>query len=221
MPLNVCVYASASSRTSERFMQEGRRLGRLIAERGHTLINGGGKIGGMGALNDGCHAAGGRVVCVIHEMFVVDGVEFSEADEMVVAGGDDLGERKRLLAERCDAIVVMPGGVGTLDEAWDAMALSQLGMANKRPVVLCNVDGYYDATLAQLQRAHAEGLTSKPPAAIVHSVGDVEAALDWCEKAVAAGGGVSGDRATARARRSSAVSRSGRSRWWRAEGDRL
>ena len=92
------------------------------------------------------------------------------------------------------------GGVGTLDEAWDAMALSQLGMANKRPVVLCNVDGYYDATLAQLQRAHAEGLTSKPPAAIVHSVGDVEAALDWCEKAVAAGGGVSGDRATARSR---------------------
>ena len=111
MPLNVCVYASASSRTSERFMQEGRRLGRLIAERGHTLINGGGKLGGMGALNDGCHAAGGRVVCVIHEMFVVDGVEFSEADEMVVAGGDDLGERKRLLAERCDAIVVMPGDV--------------------------------------------------------------------------------------------------------------
>ncbi|KAH8049624.1 hypothetical protein JL721_11660 [Aureococcus anophagefferens] len=75
----------------------------------------------------------------------------------------------------------MPGGVGTLDELWDAASLQQLGFKTSRPVVLVNLDGYYDATFAQLQRAHDEGLTSKPPAEILHAVPDVGAALAWCE----------------------------------------
>ena len=70
--MRVCVYASSSPKTSTAFVAQGRRLGRLLAERGHVLINGGGKFGGMGALNEGCRAAGGVIECVIHEMFVVD-----------------------------------------------------------------------------------------------------------------------------------------------------
>ena len=69
--MRVCVYASSSPKTSSAFVAQGRRLGRLLAERGHVLINGGGKYGGMGALNEGCRAAGGVIECVIHEMFVV------------------------------------------------------------------------------------------------------------------------------------------------------
>ena len=66
--MRVCVYASSSPKTSSAFVAQGRRLGRLLAERGHVLINGGGKFGGMGALNEGCRAAGGVIECVIHEM---------------------------------------------------------------------------------------------------------------------------------------------------------
>ena len=179
--MRICVYASSSQRTSPRFLEQGRALGALIAERGHVLVNGGGRFGGMGALNDACAAAGSEIRCVIHEMFVVDEKEFDGAQRMIVAGGDDLGERKRLLVEHCDALVVLPGGVGTLDELWDAAALQQLGFKSARPVVLVNVDGYYDPTLAQLARAHAEGLCAKPPPDILHAVADARAALDWCE----------------------------------------
>ena len=196
--MRICVYASSSTRTSDRFMAAGRALGAAIAAGGHVLVNGGGRAGGMGALNEGCRAAGGRIVCVIHERFVVDGEEFAGAEKMVVAGGDDLGERKRLLVEHCDALIVMPGGVGTLDELWDAASLQQLGFKTSRPVVLVNLDGYYDATLAQLQRAHDEGLTSKPPAEILHAVPDVGAALAWCEAQQTADAYTAGHRAFAR-----------------------
>ena len=193
--MRVCVYASSSPKTSQTFVAQGRRLGRLLAERGHVLINGGGKYGGMGALNEGCRAAGGVIECVIHEMFVVDEGEFEASDELVVCGGDDLGERKRALVERCDVIIVLPGGLGTLDEMLDAAALSQLGMPNARPVVAVNIEGYYDFTLKQLERARREGLLSKSPADILASVPDVDAALAWCE---AHAGSVHGKRAVAR-----------------------
>ena len=197
--MRICVYASSSQKTSARFLEEGRALGALIAARGHVLVNGGGRFGGMGALNDACRAAGGAIVCVIHEMFVVDEKEFDGAERMIVAGGDDLGERKRLLVENCDALVVLPGGVGTLDELWDAAALQQLGFKSARPVVLVNVDGYYDPTLQQLERAHAEGLCAKPPRAILHAVPDAAAALDWCETQACADVYTAGNRAFKRA----------------------
>ena len=124
----------------------------------------------MGALNEGCRAAGGVIECVIHEMFVRDEGEFEGSDALIVCQGDDLGERKRALVERCDVIIVLPGGLGTLDEMLDAAALSQLGMPNARPVVAVNIGGYYDFTLKQLERARAEGLLSKNPAEILASV---------------------------------------------------
>ena len=85
--MRVCVYASSSPKTSPAFVAQGRRLGRLLAERGHVLINGGGKFGGMGALNEGCRAAGGVIECVIHEMFVVDEGEFEGSDHLIVCQG--------------------------------------------------------------------------------------------------------------------------------------
>lgn len=194
--MRICVYASSSQQTSPAFVAQGRKLGRIIAEHGHVLINGGGKFGGMGALNEGCRAAGGKIECVIHEMFCVDEGEFEGSDELIICRGDDLGERKRALATRCDAIIVLPGGLGTIDEMFDAAALCQLGMKNARPVVAVNVDGYYDATFLQLERALQEGLLSKPPADVLASVPDVDAAILWCEQA----GPVHGDRAHVRAK---------------------
>ena len=159
--MRVCVYASSSPKTSSAFVAQGRRLGRLLAERGHVLINGGGKFGGMGALNEGCRAAGGVIECVIHEMFVVDEGEFEGSDHLIVCQGDDLGERKRALVERCD-VIRAARRPGHLDEMLDAAALSQLGMPNARPVVAVNIDGYYDSTLKQLERARGGAAVQKP-----------------------------------------------------------
>ena len=183
-PLRILVFASSSSRTPEAYLCAARALGRECARRGHVIVNGGGQAGGMGALNGACRAEGGKIVCVIHELFCVDGVEFKGADEMIVARGDDLGERKRLLASRADVILALPGGVGTLDELCEAAALSQLHMSTTKPVALLNVDGYYEGLLAQLDRAHKDGLLSKNPASIIYAASNVQDALAFCEQSL-------------------------------------
>jgi predicted Rossmann-fold nucleotide-binding protein len=133
-PLRVCCYGSSSSMTPEKYLKEARSLGYILAKRGHTCVNGAGSFGCMAALNDGAAIGNGHIVGVIHEMFVVDGSDWCVRDggahevfrnpndrsgpirEILVAGGDDLQERKRLLVEGADALVVLPGGPGTWDE---------------------------------------------------------------------------------------------------------
>ena len=89
----------------------------------------------MGSLSDGCLGNGGQVVGVIHEMFVVDGEEHTGVSEMLVATGDGLADRKRLLMQGCEAIIALPGGVGTFDELWESVAEVALGFKDL-PVAL-------------------------------------------------------------------------------------
>ncbi|KAJ8603028.1 hypothetical protein CTAYLR_001584 [Chrysophaeum taylorii] len=179
--MRIAAYASASSATPDTYLASAAALGDAVARRGHVLVNGGGKQGGMGAMNKACREAGGHIVCVIHERFVVDGVDFAEADEMVVATGESLGERKRLLAAQADVIVALPGGVGTLDELLEAAALSQLDFCSAKPVALLNVDGFYDGLLAQLDRAFRDKLLRKSPSSIIYPATSVADLLRWCE----------------------------------------
>ena len=153
--LRICCYGSSSSRTQERYTNDAYNLGYTLCKRGHTCVNGAGRFGCMGALNSGAEDASkdstsssnlGKVVGVIHEMFIKDTVGgeggsssksgsksgngrshdwlakcapvFSTCNnaEIRVAGGNDLQERKRMLVEGVDALIVMPGGPGTFDE---------------------------------------------------------------------------------------------------------
>jgi predicted Rossmann-fold nucleotide-binding protein len=128
--LRVTCYGSSSAKTPERYLKEARSLGYTLAKRGHTCVNGAGSYGCMAAMNDGAVAGNGHIVGVIHEMFLVDGGDlvdrdggahtvFSESNanerngpirEILVAGGDDLQQRKKLLVEKSDGLVVLPGG---------------------------------------------------------------------------------------------------------------
>lgn len=110
--MKVCVFASSSSLTPAKYLEISRELGEALAKGDHLCINGGGKNGCMGALNYACRKHGGKIKTVIHHMWVVDKMEFSDVDELVVAQGDNLQERKRLLWETCDCVVVLPGGTG-------------------------------------------------------------------------------------------------------------
>jgi predicted Rossmann-fold nucleotide-binding protein len=134
--LRVCCYGSSSAKTPEKYLQEARNLGYILARRGHICVNGAGSFGCMAAMNDGAAAGNGHIIGVIHEMFVVDGSDWCVQDggahkvfhatnpnerdgplrEILVAGGDDLQERKKLLVEGANALVVLPGGPGTWDE---------------------------------------------------------------------------------------------------------
>jgi uncharacterized protein (TIGR00730 family) len=138
--LRICCYGSSSSDTPEAYLHQARQLGYLLAKRGHVCVNGAGSFGCMAALNDGAVAGNGHIVGVIHEMWLVDqggdykGLPVRDGGahsvfhntkeenehglqrEILVAGGNDLQERKRLLVEKADALIGLPGGPGTWDE---------------------------------------------------------------------------------------------------------
>jgi len=197
-PLRVCCYGSSSSLTPEKYMNEARSLGYILAKRGHTCVNGAGSFGCMAAMNDGASIGNGHIVGVIHEMFVVDGSDWCVRDggahkvftspkerdgpirEMLVAGGDDLQERKKLLVQGADALVVLPGGPGTWDELWEMACARNIGLTNL-PIVAVDVDGYYENFKQMLDRAYLDKLIKLKPEEIVHFVPTAEAAIRWVE----------------------------------------
>lgn len=183
--LTVCVFASSSPTTPPEFMDAAARLGALIGERGHVCINGGGRLGGMGALNTAITTVGGRPpIGVIHSRWVIDGAEFGQAGAMEIVHGDDLAERKRALRAKADAIIALPGGWGTLDELCEVIALRQLGMYTK-PVCLVNIAGYYDPLVALMEGMERQGIQKVSSAVLVEVCTDASAALDFVERAVA------------------------------------
>jgi uncharacterized protein (TIGR00730 family) len=180
--MRVCVYGSSSAKTPQVFTDAAYQLGQELAKRGHICVNGGGASGVMGALNSGCAAGGGQMVGVIHEMFVVDGQEDSRIQKMIVCKGNDLKERKQLLLDNADAIMVMPGGVGTLDELWDAVCTKSLGLGglSNKPIAVVNVDGYYDGSIAQLKEAEKRSLLYSKASVYFEVFPTSAEALDWC-----------------------------------------
>eukprot|EP01041_Mallomonas_annulata_P009008 gene9008-18648_t len=180
--VQICVFASSSTRTPKHYLDASRKLGELIAKGGHVCVNGGGKFGSMGALNEGSKKHGGENLGVIHESFVLDGAEDTSMTNMIVLSGNDLSERKFALMSNCDAIIVLPGGVGTFDELWDAVSqksLSMNGLENK-PLCVLNYQGYYDGSLIQLRRAYEDGLLYNDVSAYFRVEETVEGALQWC-----------------------------------------
>ena len=244
-PLRVCVFGSSSARTKPSYLAEARALGQLLAARGHVCVNGAGRFGGMGALNEGALAAGGTVEGVIHKMceskiyifsvFVCSFLslrartythsflchlkpnktslpppsshpachppvcpsvigysgmpEGGKKDELqggltslLVADGPTLAQRKKMLCETADCFVILPGGPGTYDEMWEVISERQLELPSgkcPRPVVLVNVDGYWDPSLAQLQRCYDDGMLYKRPEEVVRAESTGEGALEW------------------------------------------
>ena len=145
MTISVCVFAS-SRESNPRFTKAALELGNLLAEKGLLCVNGAGQFGCMGALNKACHANGGKIRGIIHKKFVVDFGESALIKDLIVSDGDDLVERKQLLMDNGDCIIVLPGGIGTFDEFWDAVGARSLGMKGmgQKPICLVNVDGFYD-----------------------------------------------------------------------------
>jgi uncharacterized protein (TIGR00730 family) len=140
----VCVYAASSSVVDAVFVDCARRLGVLLATHGHTLVYGAGNIGLMGALAQAVHGTGGKVIGVIPEKLRGLEVCYEEADELIVT--KTMRERKAIMEERADGFVVLPGGIGTLEEVLEVLVLRQLHYHNK-PIVFLNIDGYYDDLL--------------------------------------------------------------------------
>jgi uncharacterized protein (TIGR00730 family) len=159
--MNICVFLSAAD-LDERYTRPAREFAELVGKGGHTLVWGGSDTGLMKVVADGVRESGGRLVG-ISVGFLRDWAR-KDADEMVFA--EDLAERKALLLARSDAVVVMVGGLGTLDEATEILELRKHGLHNK-PVVLLNTAGFYDGLTLQLRRMEEEGFLPVPLAGLV------------------------------------------------------
>lgn len=151
--LRITVFAGSSRRTSDRHLEAARALGAAIARRGHELVYGGGRTGSMGALADGALAAGGVVRGVILRRFIEEDVHHLGVEMFSV---DDMRSRKAGLDERADAFVALPGGLGTFEELTEVLSFRKLAL-HHRPIVLLDVDGFWQPLLGLFERAIADG----------------------------------------------------------------
>lgn len=142
---SLCVYCGSRHGANPAFADTARQVGEWIGRHGGQLVYGGGHNGLMGLVADATLAAGGRVVGVIPRALVEREYAHRGCSELHVV--DTMHERKRMMAERADAFLALPGGIGTLEEFFEVWTWRQLGYHDK-PVGLLNVDGYYDGLMA-------------------------------------------------------------------------
>lgn len=154
----ICLYCASSSGRKPVFREAAGRFGALLAERGLSLIYGGGHVGLMGVAADAVLAAGGKVVGVIPRFLVDIEVEHRGITDLVVVGS--MHERKQKMFELADGFVIFPGGLGTLDEAIEIITWKQLSLHDK-PIVLLDLDGYWGTFLKLIEDAVAMGF-AKP-----------------------------------------------------------
>lgn len=147
--MNVCVFAASSSRIDSIYSNAASELGTLLAEAGMTIIYGGGGLGLMGKLADAALEKGGAITGVIPEFMKAEGWGHELVDEMIVT--KDMGERKKWMFERADAVVALPGGIGTLEELTEAITLKQLGIY-RGPVIILNTAGFYKSLIDFLEQ---------------------------------------------------------------------
>ena len=141
----LAVYCGSATPADPIYIQAARAVGTELARRGIAIVYGGGRLGLMGAVADAALAAGGEVIGVIPTALVDAEVAHRGLTELHQVA--DMHERKRLFTELSDGFVTLPGGVGTMDELWEAISWAQLGYHSK-PVGLLNVGGYYDGLIA-------------------------------------------------------------------------
>ncbi|WP_298827581.1 TIGR00730 family Rossman fold protein [uncultured Piscinibacter sp.] len=162
--LSLCVYCGSREGGSPAYAEAAAAIGTAIGQRGWQLVYGGGRAGLMGRVADAALAAGARVVGVIPRSLMEREVGHAGLTELHVV--ETMHQRKLLMAERSDAFVALPGGIGTFEELFEVWTWRQLGYHDK-PVGLLNVDGYYDGLLGFLEQTVAQGFVSDPQHALL------------------------------------------------------
>ena len=172
---SVCVFCGGNPGARPSYRAAAARLGAALAGRGLTLVYGGASVGLMGAVADAALAGGGQVFGVLPDFMSVREIGHPGLTELRLVGS--MHERKAEMAALADAFVALPGGFGTLDELFEVLTWSQLGLHHK-PCALLDVDGYYTSLVAFLDHAAAEGLLRPEHRAMLFVEPDVDRLLD-------------------------------------------
>ncbi len=167
----ICVYCGSNNGSKIAYRKAAVQLAAAMVQEGITLVYGGGNVGLMGILADSVLAAGGTVIGVIPQALVDKEVAHRGVTDLRVVGS--MHERKALMADLSDAVIALPGGLGTLEEFCEAATWTQLGFHDK-PCGILNIEGYYDGLLAMLDHAVKENFVRAEHRRIIISETDPE-----------------------------------------------
>jgi len=148
----ICVYCGSSPGTEPAFVEAAQKFGKILADNGVRLVYGGGSVGLMGALAEAVLDHGGELTGIIPEFLTRRERPRRLPQELIVTR--DMHERKRVMFERADAFVALPGGLGTLEETVEQLTWAQLGH-HKKPILIANIKGYWDPLLALIEHMRA------------------------------------------------------------------
>jgi uncharacterized protein (TIGR00730 family) len=174
----LAVYCGSATPTDPVYVETARQVGAALVRRGMGIVYGGGRLGLMGALADSALAAGGEVIGVIPEALQSAEVTHQGCSQVHVVSG--MHERKKMFTDLSDGFLTIPGGVGTMDELWEAVSWAQLGYHNK-PVGLLNVAGFYDQLIAFNAHMIEIGFVRAQHAGILIADDDLDRLLDRME----------------------------------------
>ena len=176
--MNFCLFGGASPAVSEVYLLEAERLGESLAHRGHGMIFGGGATGIMGAAARGVSRGDGRIIGIAPSFFNTPGVLYEDCSQLILTKTMD--ERKSQMVRLSDGFIVLPGGIGTLDEFFEVFTLFGLGKLEK-PIAVCNIDGYFDELMTFLDTMTRQGFLSEETRSSLGIFRNPDALLDFLE----------------------------------------
>ena len=171
---SVCVYCGSRPGENPAFAEAAKAVGTWIGRHGGQLVYGGGRSGLMGTVAEATRQAGGRVVGVIPQTLVDKELANRQCDELHIV--QTMHERKAMMAERSDAFIALPGGIGTFEELFEVWTWRQLGYHDK-PLGLLNVAGYYDGLMGFLNHSVASGFMGEWQMGLLHASAYAEGLL--------------------------------------------
>ncbi|WP_068081914.1 TIGR00730 family Rossman fold protein [Polycladidibacter stylochi] len=176
---SVCVYCGSASGFDGIYEEAAKRLGQNLAANGITLVYGGGSIGMMGTIAKSCLDNGGHVVGIIPEFLREKEVMLQDVQELIVT--KNMHERKKLMFERADGFIALPGGIGTLEELVELLTWAQLGRHNK-PVILANIDGFWQPLKQMLSHMLERGFIRPGFEVNLNMYADIDALIPALQK---------------------------------------
>lgn len=171
---SVCVYCGASNKVEGRYKDCAITLGKGLAENNMHLVYGGGDVGLMGLIATAVMDHGGTVTGIIPEHLRQREVQNEKITELIVV--DHMHPRKRLMIEKSDAFVVLPGGIGTLDETFESLTWKSLGL-HEKPIFFLNLDDYWDPVFDMLRHMEKHGFLHTPVWQLFDVVDDVDSLI--------------------------------------------
>ncbi len=176
--MRICIYGASSRTLDEIYYAEAEKLGTLMAQRGHSLVFGGGAEGLMGAAARGVFSGGGKILGIAPKFFDEPGILFEHCTELLYT--ETMNERKQLMEENSDAVIVLPGGIGTFEEFFEILTLKQLGRVS-HAIVMLNTKGYFAPMQTLLKHTAKQRFMSEKCLEIFSVADTPEAALEIIE----------------------------------------